>query len=90
MNKAELIVALSSKAGVSKASATQTLDALLDVLTRTLKKGEKITVVGFGTFTVRKRLARQGRNPKTGAPLKIPAALLPVFKAGKDLKDAIK
>ena len=90
MNKAELIDALAEKAGLSKAGAAQALNALIEVIGRTLKRGEKITVVGFGTFSVRKRTARMGRNPKTGAPLKIPAAKIPIFKAGKALKDAIK
>ena len=74
----------------SPQSSGQSLDALLEVIGKTLKKGEKVTVVGFGSFSVRKREARQGRNPKTGAPLKIPAARTPIFKAGKDLKDTIK
>ncbi len=90
MNKAELTLALADESGFSRAGAAQALDALIEVIGRTLKRGEKITVVGFGSFSVRKRTARQGRNPKTGAPLKIPAARLPVFKAGKALKDAIK
>ncbi|MEK6805512.1 MAG: HU family DNA-binding protein [Pseudomonadota bacterium] len=90
MNKAELVMALADRAGISKAQAAQALDALIEVFGRTLKRGEKITVVGFGVFSVRKRVARQGRNPKTGAPVKIPAAKTPVFKAGKALKDAIK
>lgn len=83
-------MALADRAGISKAQAAQALDALIEVFGRTLKRGEKITVVGFGVFSVRKRVARQGRNPKTGAPVKIPAAKTPVFKAGKALKDAIK
>ncbi len=90
MNKAELTVALADKAGLSKAGAAKSLDALIEVIGRTLKRGEKITVVGFGVFSVRKRVARQGRNPKTGDPVKIPAAKTPIFKAGKALKDAIK
>lgn len=90
MNKAELTSALADKGGLSKAAAGQSLDALIDVISRTLKRGEKITVVGFGVFSVRKRVARTGRNPKTGDPVKIPAAKTPIFKAGKALKDAIK
>ncbi len=66
------------------------MDALIDVVTRALKKRDKVSLVGFGTFVVRERAARTGRNPKTGAPLKIKASKNPVFKAGKALKDAIK
>lgn len=66
------------------------MDALLDVVTKALKKGDKVTLVGFGTFAVSKRKARAGRNPQTGEPLKIPARRAPRFAAGKELKDALK
>jgi DNA-binding protein HU-beta len=89
MNKAELIESIAEAADVSKATATRALDAALDAITRELKKGEPVTLVGFGTFAVRKREARSGRNPRTGETLKIKAAKIPGFKAGKALKDAV-
>jgi DNA-binding protein HU-beta len=89
MNKAELIESIAEAADVSKATAARALDAALDAITRELKKGEPVTLVGFGTFTVRKREARSGRNPRTGETLKIKAAKIPGFKAGKALKDAV-
>jgi len=90
MNKSELITAIADKAELSKADAGRALDSLVEVLGKALKKNDKISLVGFGTFSVRKRAARTGRNPKTGAPLKIAASKNPTFKAGKALKDAIK
>ena len=90
MNKAELIAAVSDKSDLSKADAGRAIDSLIEVVAKALKKNDKVSVVGFGTFSVRKRAARQGRNPKTGAPLKIAASKTPTFKAGKALKDAIK
>lgn len=90
MNKSELIDAVAAKADVSKTDATRTLDALIDVVGKALKKKDKVALVGFGTFMVRERAARTGRNPKTGAVLKIKASKTPSFKAGKALKDAIK
>jgi DNA-binding protein HU-beta len=90
MNKAELIAAVADKADLSKADAGKAIDAMLEVVTKALKKKEKVSLVGFGTFVVREREARVGRNPKTGAPLKIKASKTPSFKAGKALKDAIK
>lgn len=90
MNKAELISAVADKSDLSKAEAGRAVDALIEVIAKALKKNDKVSVVGFGTFAVRKRAARQGRNPKTGAPLKIAASKTPAFKAGKALKDAIK
>lgn len=90
MNKSELIDAVATKADISKADAGRTVDALIEVIGKALKKKDKVAVVGFGTFMVRERAARTGRNPKTGAPLKIKASKTPSFKAGKALKDAIK
>jgi DNA-binding protein HU-beta len=89
MNKAELIDAVAGRAALSKAEASRALDATLDAITRALKKGEKVAVVGFGTWVVRKRAARVGRNPKTGTPIRIAAARTASFKAGKALKDSV-
>ena len=89
MNKAELIDAVANSADLSKASAARALDAALDSITKSLKKGDAVTLVGFGTFIVRKRAARTGRNPRTGEAIKIKASKVPAFKAGKALKDAI-
>ena len=90
MNKAELINAVADKAELSKADANRAVDAFVEVITKALKKNDKVSLVGFGTFAIRKRAARTGRNPKTGAPLKISASKNPSFKAGKALKDAVK
>ena len=90
MNKSELINAIADKAELSKADAGRALDSFVEVLAKALKKNDKVSLVGFGTFAVCKRAARTGRNPKTGAPLKIAASKNPTFKAGKALKDAIK
>ena len=90
MNKAELINAVADKAEVSKADAARVVDAVVEVVTKALKKNDKVSLVGFGTFAIRERAARTGRNPKTGAPLKIRASKNPSFKAGKALKDAVK
>lgn len=90
MNKSELIDAVAVKADISKADASRAVDALIEVVGKALKKRDKVALVGFGTFAVRERAARTGRNPKTGAPLKIRASKTPSFKAGKALKDAIK
>lgn len=89
MNKAEMIDAVAEAADISKASASRALDGALDAITKSLKKGDSITLVGFGTFSVRKRAARSGRNPRTGETIKIKASKVPGFKAGKALKDAI-
>jgi DNA-binding protein HU-beta len=89
MNKAELIDAVASSADLSKASATQAVDAVVDTITESLRKGESVTLVGFGTFEVRARAARMGRNPQTGEELQIKASKAPAFKAGKALKDAV-
>ncbi len=90
MNKTELISAIADKAEISKTDADKALNALVEVLGKALKKNDKVALVGFGTFSVRKRAARTGRNPKTGAPLKIAASKNPTFKAGKAFKDAVK
>lgn len=89
MNKSELIDAIAESADISKAAAGRALDAAVDAMKRALKKGENVTIVGFGTFHVGKRAARTGRNPRTGAAIKIKAAKIPKFRAGKGLKDAI-
>ncbi|MGO9612753.1 MAG: HU family DNA-binding protein [Dissulfurispiraceae bacterium] len=90
MTKAELIDKIASLAKISKADAERALNALLDSVKMSLKKGQKVTLVGFGTFSVSKRKARKGRNPRTGDTIKIPAAKVPKFTAGKAFKDAIK
>lgn len=90
MNKTELISALADKADISKADAGRAVDSFFEIVGKALKKKDKVSLVGFGTFLVRERAARTGRNPKTGAPLKIKASKTPSFKAGKALKDAIK
>ncbi len=89
MNKAELIDAVAEAADISKASATRALDGALDAITQSLKKGDTVTLVGFGTFSVRERAARTGRNPQTGETINIKASKVPGFKPGKALKDAI-
>ncbi|MEQ8290282.1 MAG: HU family DNA-binding protein [Gammaproteobacteria bacterium] len=89
MNKAELIDAIADSADLSKAAAGRALDSAIDTITKALKKGDTVTLVGFGTFSVRKRNARTGRNPRTGEEIKIKASKVPGFKAGKALKDAI-
>lgn len=89
MNRKELIDALATKTESTKADAGRNIAALIDIITATLKKGDNIALVGFGTFEVRKRVARVGRNPKTGAELKIKASKQPAFKAGATLKAAV-
>lgn len=89
MNKADLVVAMAEKAGVSKKDAEASLKAFTDVVAEELKKGEKIQLVGFGTFEVSERAARTGRNPQTGAEMTIAASKAPKFKAGKALKDSL-
>ncbi len=89
MNKSELIDAVAEAADLSKASATRALDSIVDTVTASLQKGEPVVLVGFGTFQVKDRAARTGRNPQTGAPIEIKAAKVPSFKAGKALKDAL-
>jgi len=90
MTKAELIDAVASGADISKAAAAKAVDTLTDSITTALKKGKKVALVGFGTFSVSKRKARKGRNPQTGADIKIPARKVPKFSAGKALKSAVK
>ena len=90
MTKAELIAKIAEKAEISKADAGKALNATVDSITEALKKGDKVALVGFGTFETRKRAARKGKNPQTGAEIKIPATTTPAFKAGKALKDAVK
>ena len=89
MNKADLIAAIAAKTGDTKKVAEASVNAFVDVVTETLKKGDKVQLVGFGTFEVRKRAARKGRNPQTKEEIKIPASKAPVFKAGKALKDLV-
>ncbi len=89
MNKTELIDAVADEAEMSKAEAGRAVDAVISAVTKALKKGDTVTLVGFGTFQVRKRAARTGRNPKTGDTIKIKASKNPAFKAGKALKDAV-
>ncbi len=89
MNKAELIDAVADAADISKAAAGRSVDTVLEVITDSLKKGNAVTLVGFGTFSSRRREARTGRNPRTGEPIQIAASNLPVFKPGKALKDAV-
>ena len=89
MNKAELISAVAANADVSKKEAEAVITATLDVITNALKEGEKVQMVGFGSFEVKKRAARVGRNPQTKEAVEIPASVVPAFKAGKALKDAV-
>ena len=89
MNKAELIAKIADDAGITKVQANATLGAFVDAVTKTLKKGDKVTLVGFGTFSVSKRAARNGRNPQTGAVIKIKAKKVAKFKAGKELSAKI-
>ena len=90
MNKAELIDAVSAKSGLTKADTDRAIKAFLDTVSETLAKGDQIALVGFGTFLVRERQARSGRNPRTGETISIESAKIPAFKAGKALKDAIQ
>ncbi|MGH8574182.1 MAG: HU family DNA-binding protein [Gammaproteobacteria bacterium] len=89
MNKAELIDAVAGSANLTKVDAGRAVDALVDVIAGALKGDDEVTLVGFGTFTVRKRAARSGRNPRTGDIIAIPASNLPAFKPGKALRDAV-
>ncbi|MGB7534337.1 MAG: HU family DNA-binding protein [Azonexus sp.] len=90
MNKSELIEAVVNSAGLSKVAAGKAVEAVFDAITDALKSGDQVTLVGFGTFAVRERAARTGRDPRTGEPLEIKASRSPAFKAGKGLKDALK
>lgn len=89
MNKTELVAAISEKTELTKKDSEKALKALIDVVAEELKKGEKVQLVGFGTFEVSERAARTGKNPQTGAEIKIDACKAPKFKAGKALKDAV-
>ena len=92
MNKNGLIDAIAGEANLSKSQAKGALDSVINAITTELSKGDgsKVTLTGFGTFTAKFRAARNGRNPQTGEPIKIPESVVPTFKAGKELKDAIK
>lgn len=90
MNKTELVDAIASKANITKVAAKTALEATLEAVTESLKKGDSVQLVGFGTFKVNHRKARIGRNPKTGAEIKIAASKVPAFVSGKSLKEAIK
>jgi len=89
VNKTELIDAVAEGADISKAAATRAVDTVLESITTTLTSGDSVALVGFGTFSVKDRAARTGRNPRTGDVINIPAARVPAFKAGKALKDAV-
>ena len=89
MNKSDLVDAIAKNADISKAAAGRALDATVDSIKKALKKGDTVSLVGFGTFKVGKRAARNGRNPRTGETIKIKAAKVPKFSAGKGLKDAV-
>ncbi|GAH42391.1 unnamed protein product [marine sediment metagenome] len=90
MNKQDFIDKISRKAGITKREAKESIDVLFEEITKALKKGQKVTFVGFGTFSTRRRKARKGRNPKTGATIKIAAKRVPKFSAGKALKESVK
>jgi len=90
MNKSELIVAMAEAADISKSAAGRALDGMTDAVADALKKRDTVTVIGFGTFLIKERAARSGRNPRTGEVIEIAASKTPTFKAGKALKDAVK
>ena len=89
MNKVELVAHIAETADLSKAAAARTLDAIIETITESLVDGEDVTLIGFGTFKISERAARDGRNPRTGEAIKIAASKVPSFKAGKALKDAV-
>jgi DNA-binding protein HU-beta len=89
VNKSDLVDAIAKSAEISKAAAARALDSTVETIKKALKKGDTVSLVGFGTFKVGKRAARNGRNPRTGATIKIKAAKVPKFSAGKGLKDAV-
>jgi len=89
VNKAELVAAIADHAELTKTQAAAVVDAFTSTITKALKKGDTVTLVGFGTFSVRKRAAREARNPRTGETIKLKASKAPVFKAGKAFKDAM-
>ena len=90
MNRQDLVAKIAAEAGITKKAANQALNSVIDGITVALEKGDKVSLVGFGTFKVNKRNARSGVNPQTKAKIQIPARKVPVFKAGKKLKDAVK
>ena len=90
MNKTELVAAVAAKAGLSKKDAEAATKAVVDAVTEALTKGEKVQLVGFGTFEVKDRAAKQARNPRTGEVIEVAASKVPAFKAGQALKDAVK
>ena len=90
MNKGQLVELMAAKADTTQKAATALLNALIDSITQTVASGEKVTLIGFGTFDSRERKARTGRNPKTGELIQIPPAVVPVFSAGKEFKEAMK
>jgi len=89
MNKSEFVDAVAESADIPKSTASKAVDAMVDVISRSLKQGQQVSLVGFGTFLTRQREARQGRNPRTGETIQIKASRVPSFKAGKGLKDAV-
>jgi DNA-binding protein HU-beta len=89
MNKGELIEAVAAAADLTKSDATKAVEAFVETVTKALKKGDQVAIIGFGSFSVKSRAARQGRNPKTGETINISASRVPGFKAGKALKDAV-
>ncbi len=90
MNKAELVASIAGKSGLTKKDAEKAIDALIDTVQESLRQGDKVSLVGFGTFEVRSRAPRKGRNPQTGQEIEIAAARVPVFKAGKSFKEAME
>ena len=90
MTKTELVEAVAERAGMTKAAAARAVDAVVEAVTSALAEGQKVVITGFGTFEVRQRAARMGRNPQTGEAMHIPATKTPAFKAGKSLKDAVR
>ncbi len=89
MNKNDLISAVAETSGLSKSDASTAVESVFDAITKSLSKGDEVRLIGFGTFSVAKRKASTGRNPRTGEPMNIPASIQPKFKAGKGLKDAV-
>ena len=90
MNKSELVDAVAATANLSKSAASKAVDSVLNAITQSLQQGEQVTLIGFGSFAVRERAARTGRDPRSGKSIDIAASKSPVFKAGKALKDAVK
>lgn len=90
MNKASLVGYVAGKTGLTKKAVTEAVEAMVEAVVTTVKKGDSVTLTGFGTFKASKRKARNGRNPQTGAAIKIPARTVPVFRPGKDFKDKVK